>query len=128
MQKILVADDDKTFSNLVKRVLEMEGYRPVIVNRLADTISTVYQENPALIFMDVHIAGGDTFDILKEIKADAAIQSIPVVMTSGIDYSEKCAAFGADVFLVKPFRPNELLQIVKEILGDQDTSHGKKKE
>jgi DNA-binding response OmpR family regulator len=78
--------------------------------------------------MDVHIAGDDTFDLLREIKADETWRSVPVIMTSGIDYSEKCAVYGADVFLVKPFRPKELLHIVKEIFGDQDTSHGKKKE
>ncbi|RLC99062.1 MAG: hypothetical protein DRI77_03620 [Chloroflexi bacterium] len=118
MSTILVVDDDKTFSTLLKTVFELEGHRAVAVNDQTDVIPTARQINPTLILMDVHVSDGDTLDVLKELRADKALKSIPIVMTSGMDRSAECLVAGADKFVLKPFRPSELLEIIGNLIQE----------
>jgi DNA-binding response OmpR family regulator len=77
----------------------------------------VREVEPTLVLMDVHSEGGDTLDILRAIKADESLQTVPIVMTSGMDRSVECLDAGADAFLLKPFRPDELIALVTDIIG-----------
>jgi DNA-binding response OmpR family regulator len=114
---IVVVDDDEVFSKLIKTVLELEGYQAVIVSRLADVVPAVRQVKPALLLMDVHVSHGDTLHILRELRADEAFKTMPVVMTSGMDLAEKCLSAGADFFLLKPFRPSEVLAMIANLVN-----------
>jgi len=118
MSTILVVDDDKTFSTLLTTVFELEGHQAVAVNDQDDVIPTARQAEPALILMDVHISDGDTLSVLRELRADETLKSIPIVMTSGMDRSAECLAAGADKFVFKPFRPSELLEIIGGLLQE----------
>ena len=91
---IIVLDDDRQFCDLIKIVLEMEGYQTTITHDPRQVLSLARQLSPVLILMDVHVANTDTFDVLDEMKLDEALKSIPVVMTSGIDYGAECRERG----------------------------------
>jgi two-component system chemotaxis response regulator CheY len=67
-----------------------------------------------VLLMDAHLAEIDSLDILHEIKADAALSRIPVVMVSGMDRSEEFLAAGADAFVLKPFKPTDLMTVLKK--------------
>jgi CheY-like chemotaxis protein len=54
---------------------------------------------------------------LREIRADPEVQSVPVVMTSGMDVRERCEANGASGFMQKPFKPVELVALIKQQLA-----------
>ena len=112
MSTILIVDDDRTFSTLLKTVFELEGHQAVTASDQAGVIPAARQANPDLILMDVHISDGDTLDVLQELRADKTLKSIPIVMTSGMDRSAECLAGGADKFVFKPFRPYKLLEII----------------
>jgi len=66
--------------------------------------------------MDVHVGRRDTFDILREIRSDDDLENVPVIMTSGMDHSADCLEAGAKAFIMKPFRPSELLSKVREVI------------
>jgi len=116
MSTILIVDDDKTFSTLLKTVFELEGHQAVTVNDQAGVIPAARQAMPALILMDVHVADGDTLDVLQKLRTDKVLRSIPVVMTSGMDRSTECLVAGADKFIFKPFRPSELLEMIGNLI------------
>lgn len=116
MSTILIVDDDKTFSGLLKTVFELEGYQAVVVNYREDIVPTALHARPALIVMDVHIARGDTLGVLRELRADETLKTTPVVMASGMDRSAECLAAGANIFILKPFRPSELMAKVTALL------------
>jgi DNA-binding response OmpR family regulator len=118
---IVVVDDDEVFSNLIRTVLELEGYQAVVVPRLADVVPTVRQTKPALLLMDVHVSHGDTLHVLQELRADEAFKAIPVLMTSGMDLGDECLAAGATSFILKPFRPSEVLAIIADLVNRKDT-------
>lgn len=116
MSTILIVDDDKTFSTLLRTVFELEGHQAVTASSQTDVIPAARQVKPDLILMDVHISDGDTLDVLQEIRTDEALRSIPIVMTSGMDRSAECLAGGANKFIFKPFRPSELLEMIADLI------------
>jgi len=120
VNSVIVVDDDKTFTGLLKTILELEGYQAVVVSNPDDVVTTTHQVKPVLVLMDVHTGRGDTLGILRELKTDEALKTVPVVMDSGMDRAEECLAAGADAFLLKPFRPSELLATVAGLISKED--------
>lgn len=120
MNTVLVVDDDPVFSRLLRTVLELEGYQVAAVTCREDVVPAVHQARPALVLMDVHVSRGDTLGVLRELRADETLKTMPVVMTSGMDRSDECLAAGADAFLLKPFRPSEALTVIAGLINRQD--------
>jgi twitching motility two-component system response regulator PilH len=116
---VLVLDDDKTFTGLLKTVFELEGYQAAITSDPIDLMPTVQKIKPVLLVMDVHAGHTDTIDVLRELKSNDETKTLPVIMTSGMDRRDECMRTGADAFILKPFRPSELLDLVEELLGKQ---------
>ena len=120
MNTVLVVDDDQVFSRLLRTVLELEGYQVAAVTCREDVVPAVHQARPLLVLMDVHVSRGDTLGVLRELRADETLKTMPVVMTSGMDRSDECLAAGADAFLLKPFRPSEALTVIADLINRQD--------
>ncbi len=116
MTKILIIDDDRATSGLLKTVFEMEGFKTVSCPDPDRVISVVRKDKPDLIFMDYHLASVESLSILIEIKADPKLKDIPVIMTSGLDRSEVCLEAGAALFVLKPFRPTNLMIDIRAVL------------
>jgi DNA-binding response OmpR family regulator len=121
MNTVVVVDDDQVFSGLLKTVLEFEEYKVMVVPWADDVMPTVRQVMPALVLMDVHTGRGDTLDVLRELRADEALNRVLVVMTSGMDRSAECLAAGADDFVLKPFSPSELLTKIADLIARQNS-------
>ncbi len=120
MNTVLVVDDDQVFSRLLRTILELEGYQVAAVICREDVVLAVHQARPSLVLMDVHVSRGDTLGVLRELRGDETLKTMPVVMTSGMDRSDECLAAGADAFLLKPFRPSEALTVIADLINRQD--------
>jgi len=121
MSKIIVVDDDQIFCGLLKTVLEFEDYEVIIEGNPDNVVAMVGQEQPILVLMDVHSDQGDTIGVLRELCAGAATKAVPVVMASGMDRSDECIRAGASGFLLKPFRPDELINMVADVIAKENT-------
>ena len=121
MKTLVVVDDDEVFSGLIKTVFEFEGYEVVLVPCPDDMVPKMREVKPVLLLMDVHSQGGDTLGVLRQLRADESLKAIPVVMTSGMDRSDECLAAGANAFILKPFRPDELIRMVADLVTQGDT-------
>ena len=119
MSKILVADDDKVMLGLLKTLMEMEGNEVVTVTRPEDIMPAAQAEKMTLILMDYHLAGGSSMDALRALKSDAVLKNIPVLVTSGMDRELECKKLGAEGFILKPFRPNELLDRISAMIAQK---------
>jgi two-component system cell cycle response regulator DivK len=117
--KILIVDDDRATSTLLRTLFEIEGFIGVVCPKPEEVINTARRERPDVILMDVHLAEVDSIHILREIRIDADLHAVPVVMTSGMDVREKCEANGASAFMQKPFKPSELVMVVKQHLAPE---------
>jgi len=120
MPKILVADDDKVMLGLLKTLMEMEGNEVVTVTRPEDIVPAAQAEEMALILIDYHLAGGNSMGALRALKSDAVLKTIPVLVTSGMDREYECKKAGAEDFILKPFRPNELLERISTIIAQTE--------
>jgi DNA-binding response OmpR family regulator len=117
--KILIVEDDRATTGLLKTVFEMEGFKTITCPNAGRVMNVARQDRPHLIFMDYHLAETESLSILREIKGDEELKHIPVVMTSGLDRSLECLEAGADSFLIKPFRPGNLISEIRTVLARQ---------
>jgi len=120
MPKIMLVEDDHIMRSLLQTLLEMEGFQVAFGAGDAEALlQDLRSEKPALVVMDVHLAGGiNGIDLLDSIRQDADLQATRIVMTSGMDYRAASLAAGADEFLQKPYMVDDLLQIIHQILHD----------
>jgi len=118
--KILIVDDDRATSTLLRTLFEIEGFVGVVCPKPEDVVNTARREKPDVVLMDVHLAEVDSIHILREFRGDNELGAMPVVMTSGMDVREKCEANGANAFMQKPFKPSELVALVKQQLASAE--------
>jgi CheY-like chemotaxis protein len=113
MAKILLAEDDPTMVSLLKTLLKMEGFDVVALDASSDVAAEVEKENPHALFMDVHLGGQSGMQILEKIRSNEKNAGIKIVMTSGLNMKDECISRGANLFLLKPFMPDDLLRALR---------------
>lgn len=57
------------------------------------------------------------FEVLNELRADPRTAKVPILVVSVLDVAERALAEGADAFVLKPFRPEQLLERVRQLVG-----------
>ena len=114
---LLVADDDDLLRNLVKEVLEDEGYQVYAAADGQETVD-IFWEHPeiALVILDIMMPKMDGIEILQEIRERT---DIPVLMLTALGESSSelsCLRNGASDFVSKPFHYDILVERVKNLL------------
>jgi adenylate cyclase len=105
---ILVVDDDPLNRRLLEKSLEASGHRTTAADNGFAGLSSIDDDAPDLILLDIEMPGLDGIEVLERLKGDAARQHIPVIMISGVEDTEsivRCIEAGAEDFLPKPFDP-----------------------
>ena len=122
--KILVADDKPDNITLLTRYLEYEGYEYVAARDGLETLDKVRDELPDLVLLDVNMPHKDGFTVLGEIRADPAVQHIPVIILTAarLDPSDVQSGLnlGADDYVTKPFDRHELMARIRTKLRVKD--------
>lgn len=114
---ILVIDDSIVIRKMVEIALEDENFTLHTAVSGKDGLALIDEKNPDLIILDLMLPDINGIDLLKTVKAS---KGIPVIMLSGKDSPqmvEKARAEGADAFLPKPFKDEELVDKIKELLA-----------
>ena len=114
---ILVVDDDIALLKLMKRDLELEGYRVVTASDGKTALQLIKNEQPALVFLDVVMPGLDGFQVCKRIRE---FLQVPIIMlTARGQIEDVVRGLEAEVsgYIVKPFDSDRILAIVKRYLG-----------
>ena len=115
MKKVLLADDDFTMVSLLKTLLNMEGYQvATLLDKPGDIMDNIRTIKPDILLLDVYLGERNGLDLVHQIRQDPDLENIRIVMVSGIDKTEECLAAGADRFLLKPYMPNELFDVLRE--------------
>lgn len=114
---LLVADDDDLLRNLVKEVLEDEGYQVYVAADGQETVD-IFWEHPeiALVILDIMMPKMDGIEVLQEIRERT---DIPVLMLTALGDSSSelsCLRNGASDFVSKPFHYDILVERVKNLL------------
>ena len=113
MPKIIIVEDDHTMVSLLKTLLKMEGFEVVDLNVHADIPAEVTREKPDVLLMDVHLGKRSGIEVVESLRKNPEFSQLNIVMTSGMDLKDECLDHGADYFILKPFMPADLLNVLK---------------
>jgi DNA-binding NtrC family response regulator len=115
--RILVVDDDVNILRVFKRILEKEGYIVETAETGTDAITKIQKAKFTVYLVDVRLPDMDGTDLLLKIPKDPKIIKIIVTGFSTNEVGKKAADYGANDFLVKPVKPEELIVTVRENLN-----------
>lgn len=118
-EKILIIEDDKHISKLVKYNAEKAGYDCTIVDDGEEALDVLGKQGADLIILDIMLPKMDGFEVCRLIKQDPKLKNIPVIMlTAKGEEVDRIVGLelGADDYVVKPFSPRELVLRIKAIL------------
>ncbi len=114
--KILVVDDEKNISELIRLYLKKEGYDVICAPDGVSALKHLGENKFAAVILDIMMPGIDGIDVLKEIRKTSRT---PVIMlTAKGEVIDKILGLelGADDYVVKPFEPKELMARLKAVL------------
>jgi class 3 adenylate cyclase len=105
---ILLADDNRVNRLLLARGLEQQGHTVVFAEHGREALELLRSRHFDLLLLDVLMPELDGYQVLAELKADAQLRDLPVIMTSALDELDsvvKCVEMGAEDYLPKPINP-----------------------
>lgn len=117
MPKILIVDDDRTTTNLLRTLLEMDGFEVEISARGQMALEMAHEFKPDVFLVDYHLADMEGVDLVAQLRKDPMFANAPIVMASGLDVQEEAMRAGSDRFLIKPFEPGQLSDLFLDLLG-----------
>jgi DNA-binding response OmpR family regulator len=116
MSKVMIVDDDRTTVKLLQTLLELDGFEVQTVSRGMDAMPKALANRPHLVLMDYHLSDMEGVDIIRDMRRDAQLCDLPIVMTSGMDVEYEAMEAGATAFLLKPFDPDELPALFSRLM------------
>jgi len=119
-KKILIADDEPNIRLLVSHMLS-KNYIVLEAQDGESAIDIAKRQKPDLILMDIMMPKLDGYYACHAIKADKVTRAIPVVMLTALDHEfnhRLAQEIGAEGYMVKPLRSNELLRQLKRTLSE----------
>jgi len=118
-KRLLLIDDDPNLILLVKDYLEFRGYEVITAENGREALEVLEQEIPDMIICDVMMPEMDGYALVEHVREDPRTNWIPVLFLSAKGQSQdrvKGLNTGADVYMVKPFEPEELVAQVESSL------------
>lgn len=125
--KLVLVDDDVDFVDTMTGLLKYEGFDVIPVTHSTEALEKVRQEKPDLILLDIMMPELDGLQVCKQLKSDAEVKSIPVVMLTAIWEKQHISAAleaGAENYFMKPVSVPHLSAKLKEILGGRMNYEG----
>ena len=116
---VLTVDDSSSIRQMVAFTLRGAGYTVVEAKDGQDAIARL-DANVRLVLSDLNMPNMNGIELLRWIRADAAHKYLPVVVLTTESQEAKkqeARSAGATGWIVKPFRPDQLLAVVKRVLG-----------
>ena len=117
---VMVVDDSITVRRVTQRLLQREGYRVVMASDGVQALEKLQGELPCMVLSDIEMPHMDGFDLARNIRADDRLKHLPLVMiTSRIadKHREHALSLGANHYLGKPYRDEELMHLVHHYAG-----------
>ena len=118
---ILVVDDDKSILRTFTRILQKNGYKIDTAETGREAIERADKKHYDLALVDIRLPDMDGTDLLVKIKKQLK-NTIKIMITGfpSLESGVKALDEGAEAYLVKPVKPEELLMIIKEKLKDKE--------
>jgi two-component system phosphate regulon response regulator PhoB len=122
MARILVAEDEKQIGDMIAFKLTNSGHQVIRAHDGEQAMTLASGEPPDLIMLDAMMPGLSGFEVLRRLKADPALRSVPVIMVTAKGHERDVLSGlrgGAVDYVVKPFSLKELAARVELALGKE---------
>ncbi len=119
-QRVLIAEDEPHIVESLRFILDLEGYEVRAVTDGREVLDAVRRHMPDVVILDVMMPNCNGFEVLKSLKADSVLASIPVLMLTAKGQErdrDTALGLGADVFVTKPFSNRDVLDRVRRLAG-----------
>lgn len=121
MKKILVIEDDANIRESLVELLEMKSFTLLSADNGTDGLKLAQEQIPDLILCDVMMPGMNGYEVVEAIRKDSRLSKLPFIflsakaMDSDVEYGKN---LGANSYLTKPFRAQDLFSVVDDLLGN----------
>ena len=122
---IMVVDDSLTVRKITSRMLEREGFQVVTAKDGVDALEQLIEYKPDVMLLDIEMPRMDGFDLARNIRADARLKDIPIIMiTSRMADKHRNYAMeiGVNNYLGKPYQEEQLLELITGFIAQQRKS------
>ena len=124
---VLVVEDNAINLELVRDVLEAEGYAVLTATNGIEALDLIRAEAPDLVLMDLQLPGIDGLEVTRRVRADPAIRAVPIIALTAhamLGDNESVVAAGCDGYISKPIRLNAFRDLVAAHVGPCRTVAG----
>jgi DNA-binding response OmpR family regulator len=118
---VLIADDEPNIVISLEFLLEQDGYRVLVARDGNEALEAIAREVPDLVLLDIMLPRLSGYDVCQRIRQDPAWAKVRVIMLTARGREvevTKGLALGADAYVTKPFSTRDLLDQVRQLLGD----------
>ena len=119
---VLIVDDSASVRKLVELTLRRSGFSVISAVSGVAALATLAETRPDLVLLDVMLVSLDGFQLCRAIRNHPDYAEIPIIILSGRESEadrQTGIDAGVDAYLTKPFKPNELTEIVQQLLVDR---------
>lgn len=117
---IMTVDDSASIRQMVNFTLQGAGYQVVEAVDGQDALGKLQDAEVQMVLTDLNMPNMDGIELIRNLRATPACKFIPIIMLTTESQAEKKQqgkAAGATGWIVKPFKPEQLLAVVKKVLG-----------
>jgi signal transduction histidine kinase len=122
MTRVLIADDNSRNLYLLEAILKGNGYETISAQNGAEALAAAKKDPPDLIITDILMPVMDGFELCRKWKADEQLTQVPFIFYTATYTDTKDEQFalslGAERFIIKPMKPELLIQQVREVLDE----------
>ena len=120
MRKVLIVDDSKTILKTAKLILQ-DLYEIYLANCGNMALDILEKKDIEIVLMDVDMPEMDGIETVRRIREMEKVKDVPVVFFTALgtkEIVEKCKAVGMSGYVLKPYRPDELIDTIKAVLHE----------
>jgi len=128
-RKILIVEDEAFIRLLIEQTLEEleeQGVEIIKVDNGEDALRLIQEEKPQLVFLDVMIPKVNGFEVCRIIKRELKMDDVMIVILTakGQEYDYQTGEdAGANLYMTKPFDPDELLELAAKVFSSDAPDH-----
>ena len=120
-KRILVVDDEPQIVHLLSQRLKASGYETFSANDAYQCIKMAIEVKPDLILLDIKMPAGGGIAAFESLKSSVYTSTIPIIFITaypGDEVKKQVKELGADGFFSKPFKSADMLNKIKELIGE----------
>lgn len=122
-RKVLVVDDEPGILRFVSASLTLQGYEVITTTSGEEALGLARTHNPDIMLLDILMVPLTGFDVLEKLRT---FSQVPVIVFTARSFiGDQAIKLGANGFIAKPFRPDELARKVKETLANHGAKSGR---